>query len=645
MSGTGAVNFAVTAVDNTANLFDKIEKRIKKVNAPVERLGKSFGNLAKTSGLTGLVSKTKELGDHAEKLVRGLGQVLEPLGIITGAASIAGMIRLTTAWANWGSQLLFTSQNIDTTATKLQAMQGAAMLAGSSSASLSSGLQTLGQNMWDAIGGRAPQVVAAFQMLHINWQNANHTARSTMDVLPQIADRISALKDPYAQAAVATALFGGAGQDLLPFLRLGSKGIAQYNAMAVKYGVISQAGAEAANKLRMSQVGLTLAAQGLCNSIAEKLQPVLGPMIDHLSDWIANNRVLIATDIAKWVTGFYNWVVALAPKIQAVIDKFGGWQDAATDLAKFMGGVWLARMLTPFASISLRLASIIASIVGLPALAGVAAVASVAALAPLVQQWTQAPTASGSYVAQGGRQLFVPTTGSIPENGPGHYIQQGARRIWVAGGPSAQAQVRDQQIADFQSFGWSNQHAAAIVGNAQAESSFNPGAYSFDPKSGPHYGLFQWSEARRQQILAATGIDVAKAGTQDQDRAAQWELTHTQRAAAAMLHAAATAQAGGMAFDNAFEVSGDSYAAQLSRGANAAYINSLSLPSGDPVNIGGGGGATVSGLGDHQGIGTTITVAVEHKNAPPDTRVSVTSNNPAVKTGSVKVERAMLAEW
>ena len=157
-------------------------------------------------------------------LLAAWARVIEPLGVITGAASIAGLVRLTTVWADWGSQLLFTAQNIGITATNLQTLQGAATLAGSSATSLSSGMATLGENMWNATGGRAPQVVAAMQMLHINWQNMNRTAKSTADVLPQIADRIKALQNPYAQAAIATALFGSAGTDLLPFLRLGSKG-------------------------------------------------------------------------------------------------------------------------------------------------------------------------------------------------------------------------------------------------------------------------------------------------------------------------------------------------------------------------------------------------------------------------------------
>jgi hypothetical protein len=142
------------------------------------------------------------------------------------------------------------------------------------------------------------------QMLHISWQNANGTAKSTADVLPQIADRIKALHDPFAQAAIATDLFGAAGINMLPFLRLGARGIAEYNAEAAAYGVTSASGAQAANQLRMSQAKLTLAMTGLGLTIAQSVAPVLIPMVDHMAAWVAANRQWIAGDITGAVRGF-----------------------------------------------------------------------------------------------------------------------------------------------------------------------------------------------------------------------------------------------------------------------------------------------------------------------------------------------------
>lgn len=122
--------------------------------------------------------------------------------------------------------------------------------------------------------------------------------------------------------------------------------------------------------------------------------------------------------------------------------------------------------------------------------------------------------------------------------------------------------------------GLSKDAAAGIAGNAQQESSFNPAAKSYDPKSGYHYGLWQLSEDWRRKILAATGIDVAHAGTGQQVKALQWALAHDPHHTLAKLKRAGTANAAGQIFDLSFERSGDGALGQIRRGHYAS--NALS---------------------------------------------------------------------
>ena len=87
---------------------------------------------------------------------RRVAATTRTLAAITGAASIAGMVRLTTLWADFGSKLGFAAQRIGIASDQLQALQGAARLAGSSSEAMTNGMRTLGDNMVNAVGGRAP---------------------------------------------------------------------------------------------------------------------------------------------------------------------------------------------------------------------------------------------------------------------------------------------------------------------------------------------------------------------------------------------------------------------------------------------------------------------------------------------------------
>lgn len=98
--------------------------------------------------------------------------------------------------------------------------------------------------------------------------------------------------------------------------------------------------------------------------------------------------------------------------------------------------------------------------------------------------------------------------------GIGGTAWSGAKSIF---GPTG-AKSSQSAIDFWVSQGYSKDQAAAWAAQEQSESSGNPMAYNQG-----HYGLYQWSEARRKKIKAALGIDVATASAADQRKAAAWE--------------------------------------------------------------------------------------------------------------------------
>ncbi|MCG4261374.1 hypothetical protein K6W36_12440 [Acetobacter senegalensis] len=68
-------------------------------------------------------------------------------------------------------------------------------------------------------------------------------------------------------------------------------------------------------------------------------------------------------------------------------------------------------------------------------------------------------------------------------------------------------------------------HALAMIGNWQQESSLDP-----SKKNGSYTGIEQWSPERRANILKGTGIDVANASFGDSMKAALWELRNGNEA-------------------------------------------------------------------------------------------------------------------
>ena len=170
MSGsTASKGFAITisAQDAASKQIDAINRKLKEMQAPAERLTKSFSKLAETSGITALSHGMREVADSSFRAFENLGRMVAPLGLITGAASIAGLSRLVTGFADLGTALVLAGQRARISAGDLAAYQGAATLALSSSEAMTAGVTALADSMFHALQGTAPEAVIAFNKLHI----------------------------------------------------------------------------------------------------------------------------------------------------------------------------------------------------------------------------------------------------------------------------------------------------------------------------------------------------------------------------------------------------------------------------------------------------------------------------------------------
>ena len=360
MSGSAAkVGIVISAQDDASKTIADLQKRLKELEGKVGGVGKRLNEAnSKSDGLRKLGTGMRDLGRESLGAFQNIGRIVTPLGLITGAASIGGLAQLTERWAQMGARLGFAAQRAGVTTSQLSGLQGAARLAGSSAESLTSGLTSLSDNLTNAAAGRAPEAIMAFNYLGVSVRDATGKVRTANDALPELADRIAGIRNPTIQAQVATMLFGGAAEDLLPFLRMGSAGIKEYTDKAREYGAINDRASAAANELRKKQVELTLAVEGVGNSIAEHLEPVLGPMILDLATWLKNNRDLIGTDVAGWIKDAVPAAQAFAKDANAVAEALGGWKNLLEAVIAINVAGWAAGVVAKFVPI-LRLLALV----------------------------------------------------------------------------------------------------------------------------------------------------------------------------------------------------------------------------------------------------------------------------------------------
>lgn len=371
------ISVSVTAVDNATKIFQRINANMERMQAPVKNLQRSFDRFSQLAGMNRLNEGFSRVRASATSTFRVMGQIAPVLGTITSAASIAGMARLSTNWANFGSNLQTTSQRLGMSVSGLHSWQNGARLAGVSAESMTAAIGNFQENIWNARGGRNPQFVSTLNAMHVAMNNVDGSARSTQAIMGDVANVFTKIKDPVAQATLATAVFGSAGNAMLPFLREGAEGMERYRREALKYGVMNEAGANAANRLRMAQTRMTMSVEGFGNSLAQSVQPVLTPIIENTANWIAVNRRWISQNIAGYVQQFANYLKSInwqqvsagtqqvwnsvkqfTQTIQENIDKIGGLKTVLGVVAGVMGMKVVGSvmsMISPFANLAMTI--------------------------------------------------------------------------------------------------------------------------------------------------------------------------------------------------------------------------------------------------------------------------------------------------
>lgn len=538
----GANDVASGVIAKVKTGLESLNRRALAARAPMDRMAASLGRFGQITGVDRLASDMGGLGRQIGATAAGLGRFAPALGAITGAASVAGLASLVERWTAFGSRLGFDAQRIGVTASSLQGLQGAAQLAGSSAEALTGGLTTLQDGLMNAAAGRAPQMVGLLSQLGISFLDAGGHARKAADVMPLLADKIASIRDPSQRAMVATMAFGSAGESLLPFLTRGAAGIREYNAAAESYGVFNRRGVDAAQALREEQTRLSLALDGVGNSVSESVAPVLVPMLRQLSDWVRDNRGgiaeffhTIAQAMKDWVDG--GGITLLIDRLKAVYDTLARIVGIADSVGHGLRSIWDTTAALPQVDEFGRPVQPAGPATGLPA---------PSAIAPTVPGQDNRPgwIERNMPTWLGGRDASGPAPGtygySTPRERIGAHIALG--HATPALPPAEQERRGLAAIDQLVALGRSPQQAAGIVAGLGRESGFKTEAIG---DGGAARGLPQWHPDRQALAERYIGKPVSEMTQVEQIRAIDHELrTNEARAGAALTRTRTSAEAG-----------------------------------------------------------------------------------------------------
>lgn len=233
-----------------------------------------------STDLARAAKEAKKQTAEIDKAFKGMvGDIAKSIAAVAGPAAIGLLVREAINAADEMGEL---AKKVGVSAEALSELQYAARQSGVDD--LAPSLIVLNKSLVEATKGVGDQA-AAFKAMGVAITDAEGKIRGADDVLEDIADRFAGYEDGARKAAIAQAVFGKSGADLIPFLNQGRDGIEELRKECARLGItITSETAAGAHKFNDALGGMTASAHGLVNELAFALIPGLNEVAEKFLD-------------------------------------------------------------------------------------------------------------------------------------------------------------------------------------------------------------------------------------------------------------------------------------------------------------------------------------------------------------------------
>lgn len=253
-------------------------------------------------------------------------KVIPVLGAVAGGAAF-GIYKLARSYANSTDALSDAIQVSGVAADAYQELRYATGLAGVTQEQFDTALRTFTANLGRARRGTG-SLASAMKHVDRSLYRAVKAAPTTTAALELVYSALAKTTDPAKRAALASAAFGRGQTKMGLAAANGAVELAKARAEAHKLGqVLSTEDIAGASAMSDNLDRFDMAIGGLVKSIGGSLVPVLNPLVERMTAWVAVNREAIGSGIAEavqWIAdgiGGIDWD-AWGSKIASVAKAF-----------------------------------------------------------------------------------------------------------------------------------------------------------------------------------------------------------------------------------------------------------------------------------------------------------------------------------
>lgn len=268
-----------------------------------------------------------------EQQMRGLRNTL--VAVTAAATAVAGALTTIAAQtARAGDEVAKTAREFGVGTRELQQYRFAMDRLGVSEGEATAGMQRLSRSIGQARQGTGP-AASTFDRLGISLDNADGSARSMSELLPDLSDAFAGVDDASERAALSQEIFGRSGGRMASALAAGGDELrdlmARFDTLG---GGISEEGTANAEAFTDALTDMRTGISGLRFMIGEMLMPAITDIVNGVVDWYVANRDLVRQNLARVVEVLVNALRALwgmistvLGAINTVVQAFGGWES------------------------------------------------------------------------------------------------------------------------------------------------------------------------------------------------------------------------------------------------------------------------------------------------------------------------------
>jgi len=241
--------------------------------ATIETAFKIIASVVGANAITQLSKNVAGVSTASDNMRRSLVQGAAALRVFAGSIAVREMVNFVKGNIDLADKLDKMSMRTGVAVEQLARYKVAAELSDVSLESMGVALNKLNKNIVEASSGSGAAAVA-FKAMGINVRDAQGNLKSADTITGEIADRFKGFPDGPQKAALAMAVFGKSGADLIPLLNSGSEAM---NEFKLNIGPEFSAASAAFNdRLTLINVGV----QNFGIAVAKQMLPALNDGLD-----------------------------------------------------------------------------------------------------------------------------------------------------------------------------------------------------------------------------------------------------------------------------------------------------------------------------------------------------------------------------